>query len=366
MVIYLLCYLSVGLLLYNFENKKQKNQKLVIFICIMMLSLLAGFRNVSVGTDVGIYANGVYLTASKVSSIKELFDYLFHSSLHTINEIESAYLFVSFIGAKIFRSLFGPLFLTSLIINTGVFIGLYRIKEHLSYSTAIMVYCFMLYQNTYNLMRQWMAMAIIIYGIKYIYDRKLIKYVITVLIAMLFHRSAFIGISLYLIALYMEKPRNFSRQAVVVVGTVLGIVFFQPIVMALTSSGILTTKYLKYSVGNSVSLFWQELAVRVPAIAMCAVLYKPLKKSDEHHAFWFIIMFIEAAISQLHSVADIATRISGYFVVSRIIEMSLACKIGDQKHRMIAKSLVAAYIILYWFVMYIFLGYGDTYPYVFM
>ena len=66
MVIYILCYLSVGVLLYNFEKKKK--QKLVIFICIMILSLLAGFRDVSIGTDVRIYANGVYLAASKVSS----------------------------------------------------------------------------------------------------------------------------------------------------------------------------------------------------------------------------------------------------------------------------------------------------------
>ena len=251
MVIYILCYLSVGLLLYNFEKQKPRNQKLIIFVCIMILSLLAGFRDASVGTDVMVYAYGVTLEAAKVSNFKGLFDFLFNSSAHLVNEIESAYLFIAFIGVKIFKSLFGTLFLTSLIINTGVFVGLYRVKEHLSYNIAVIVYCFMFYQNTYNMMRQWMAMAVIIFGIKYIYDRNLIKYVITVLVAMLFHRSAFIGVSLYLIALYMEKPRNFWRQAVVVVGTVLGIAFFQPIVMALTSSGILTTKYLKYAVGNS-------------------------------------------------------------------------------------------------------------------
>ncbi len=364
MIIYLLCYLTISILLYNFE--KQKHQKLVVFLCIMILSLLAGFRDVSIGTDVEIYANPVYLAASKVSNAKELLNYLFHSPLHTINEIESAYLFVAFIGTKVFKSLFGTLFLTSLIINTGVFVGLYRIKEHLSYNIAIMIYCFMFYQNSYNLMRQWIAMAIIIFGIKYIYDRNLLKYVITVLVAMMFHRSAFIGIILYLIALYIEKPRNFARQVVVVVSTILGVVFFQSIVAALTSSGILTMKYLKYAVGDSVSLFWQELAIRMPAIALCLVLYKPMKKYDEHHVFWFLMLFIEAAISQLHSVMDFATRIGSYFLVSRIIEMSMACKIGDMKNRATIKTLVMVYAILYWFVMYIYFGYGNTYPYVFM
>ena len=364
MIIYILCYLSVGILLYNFE--KQRHQKIAVFLCIMLLSLLAGFRDVSIGTDVKIYANGVYFAASKVTNVKELFNFLFHSSLHTVNEIESAYLFVAFVGAKVFKSLFGTLFLTSLVINIGVFAGLYRIREHLSYNIAIMVYCFMFYQNTYNLMRQWMAMAIIIYGIKYIYDRNLFKYIITVLVAMLFHKSAFIGISLYLIALYMEKPRNLLRQVVIVVGAVLGVVYFQTIVLALTSSGILTVKYLKYALGENVSLFWQELVIRIPPIALCAVLYKPMKKTDEHHAFWFIIMLIEAAISQLHSIMDFATRIGAYFWVSQIIEMSVACKIGRRNQRVLSKSLVMSYVILYWFVIYIYFGFNDTYPYMHM
>lgn len=364
MIIYLICYLSVCTLLFNFE--KQKHQQLVIFACIMILSLLAGFRDNSVGTDVKIYANGVYLAASRVSNIKELLEFLFHSKLHTVNEIESAYLLVAFIGTKIFKSLFGTLFLTSLIINTGVFVGLYRIKEHISYNIAIIVYCFMFYQNTYNMMRQWMAMAIIIYGIKHINDRNLIKYLITVLVAMLFHKSAFIAISLYLIALYMEKPRNLSRQIIVILVTVLGVVFFQPIVVTLTSSGVLTTKYLKYAVGGSISLFWQELAVRAPAIALCGVLYKPMKNSEKHHAFWFIMMLIEAVISQLHSIMDLATRIGAYFSVSRIVEMSVACKVGNSDQRVLVKSLVVAYVVLYWLVMYIYFGFGDTYPYKFM
>lgn len=359
MIIYILCYLAVYILL----NYIEKNQKLVIFVCIMILSLLAGFRDVSIGTDVRIYANGVYIAASKVSNFKELFDYLFVSSLSTINEIEPGYLFIAFVGAKVFKSLFGTLFLVSLVINTGVFVGLYRIKEQLSYKIAVMIYCFMFYQNTYNLMRQWMAIAIIIYGIKYIYDRKLIKYVITILAAMLFHRSAFIGIVLYLIAVYMERPRNFSRQVLVVLGTVLGVVFFQPIVVALTSSRIITAKYLKYAMGEGVSLFWKELAIRIPPILLCSVLYKSMKKADKHHAFWFIIMLIEAIISQLHSVMDFATRVGAYFWVSQIIEMSTACRIGDRSHRILSKGLVMLYVVLYWFVMFIYFGYNDTYPY---
>lgn len=343
MFIYLFCYLLVSILLYGFE--RQKHQWLVIFLCIMILSLLAGFRDVSVSTDVRIYAQSVYYAVSGVSNIAELFNL----PVYTINGIEIGYLVLAFIGSKIFGSLFGLLFLTSLIINTGVFVGLYRIKERLSYNIAMIVYCFMFYQNTYNMMRQWMAMAIIIYGIKYIYDRNLFKYIVVILVATLFHRTAFIGILLYAIAAYVEKPHNLWRQTVVLTLAVIGVIFFQYFVTSVISE--IMPKYLHYADGDEVSLFWQELATRIPAIALCAVLYKPMKTHDEHHAFWFLMMLVEMIISQLHSIMDFAGRIGSYFNASRIIEMSIACKIGRRNQRILSKSLVVMYAVMYWFVM---------------
>ncbi len=361
MVIYLACYGAIGLLLYKFE--KHNHKKAILIICILVLSLLAGFRDQTIGVDVRIYAKGVCSAADRVSSLKEAEEYLFQSALHKINGIETGYLLMALIGEKVFGGLFGVLFITSLITNIGIFAGLYRIREHISFDVAIMIYCFMFYQHTYNMMRQWMAIAVVIFGIKYIYDRRLIKYIAVILIAMLFHRSAFIGMGLYVIALYMDRPRSRMRQLTVLAAVVFGVAFFQTIVQTMVFSGILTAKYLPYAMGNSVSIFLPELIIRTPPILLCGLLYVPLKQNDEHHAFWFLIMLVETAISQLHSVMDFATRIGAYFTVGQIIEMSMACKLGEQKQRFIVKSLVILYAVLYWFVIYIYFGYNETFPY---
>lgn len=361
MVPYLICFLATGLLLFNFEKSKYK--KTLIWIVVILLSLLAGFRDMNIGTDVRGYAYSCYLAAARVHNFSQLIDFMFKSLLAKAQEIEPGYLFVVFLGTKLFRGIFGPLFLTSLIINAGVLFGLYRIRDHLSFNIAAAIFCFMYYEQTYNLMRQWMAMAVIIFGIKYIYDRKPLKYLLCVLAAMCFHQSAFIAVALYIIFVFMEKSRLKFTGVLVVGASVIGIMIFQPLVKSLISSGILTDKFLHYAEGDGVPFFLPELLVRLPAIAICSVMYKPMKQRDSHHPYWFVLMIVEAVISQLHGIMDFAARISAYFYIAQIVELSTVCTVGDRKQRTLIKLLVIAYAVLYWYVMYIYFGYSDTYPY---
>lgn len=360
MVPYLICFLATGLLLFNFEKSKYK--KTLIWIVVILLSLLAGFRSIDVGVDVRVYAYPNFLIAKDVHGSRQLSDFMFNSRFAQL-EVEPGYLFVVFLGTKLFRGIFGPLFLTSLIINAGVLFGLYRIRDHLSFNIAAAIFCFMHYERTYNIMRQWMAMAVIIFGIKYIYDRKPLKYLLCVLAAMCFHQSAFIAVALYIIFVFMEKSRLKFTGVLVVGASVIGIMIFQPLVKSLISSGILTDKFLHYAEGDGVPLFLPEILVRLPAIAICSVMYKPMKQRDSHHPYWFVLMIVEAVISQLHGIMDFAARISAYFYIAQIVELSTVCTVGDRKQRTLIKLLVIAYAVLYWYVMYIYFGYSDTYPY---
>lgn len=361
MLIYLLCFMAIGLLLFNFEKSRYKI--MLILIAVILLSLLAGFRDVTVGVDTSGYALSCYRAAEKVQGFRQLVDYMFNSSLAKVYEVEPGYLFIVFLGTKLFRGMFGPLFLTALIINAGVLFGLYRIRKNLSFNMAAMVYCFMYYVVTYNMMRQWMAMAVVIFGIRYIFDRKPFKYLLCILVAMCFHQSAFIALALYLIFIVMERVHLRFASAIVIGLAVIGVMAYQTIVNWLVANGMLTTKFLHYAEGESVSFFLPELLVRLPAIVICSVMYIPMKQKDSHHPYWFALMIVEAIIAQLHSVMDYATRIGAYFSVAQMVELSTVCTVGDRKQRTMVKMLVLAYAVLYWFVMYIYFGYNGAYPY---
>jgi hypothetical protein len=70
-------------------------------------------------------------------------------------------------------------------------------KTSTSRYESLIIFFAMFYLTTLSTLRQSTAVAIIFYGFKYIKKKKLIKYIITCIIAFNFHRSAIIGFLLY-------------------------------------------------------------------------------------------------------------------------------------------------------------------------
>jgi hypothetical protein len=70
-------------------------------------------------------------------------------------------------------------------------------KLSISKYESLIIFFSMFYLTTLSIIRQGTAVAIIFYGFKYIKKKKLIKYIITCIIAFNFHRSAIIGFLLY-------------------------------------------------------------------------------------------------------------------------------------------------------------------------
>lgn len=357
-MIYLLCYITVGFLLTNIDKYGSKINKIIIFSAITILTLLAAFRDKTIGVDVQGYALYLFQAAERVS------DWSGFTSYQEDSVQEIGYDFLVLICAKLFHSLNGVLFGTALLINCGVIIGLYRIRKHISISFAALAYCFLFYQETYNAMRQWIAMAIIIFGIVYILDRKLLKYCITVTTATLFHTSAIIGLLLYPIAELVRKKNDTKWLILIIAVASFCVLNFGVIVEYCIDSGWINARYLYYATGDDLTYSLPMTIVRIPPIALCAVLYRDMNRKDEFHKVWFLFLILDLIISQLHSIMDFAQRIGAYFTIAQMFDMSLAVKVGNFRQRALVKVLVLLFLLMYWYVYYIYNNFGDTYPYI--
>lgn len=360
MVIYLICYIVVGLLLINIDRYGNKINKFTLFVSIAILTLLAAFRKETIGVDVRGYALSMFVNAKTASGFNGFIYYMEHAS------IEWGYKLLVYICTKIFRTLSGVLFGTALLINCGVVIGLYRVRKHIPVSLASLAYCFLFYQETYNMMRQWIAIAIIVFGITYIYEKNLVKYGITVLVAALFHTSAIIAILLYFVVEIVRRRNSVKWQLLTIFGTLFCVININFIMQYFVNLGWLNERYMYFVTGNALTFSFPMFIVRVPPIAVSAVLYKEMRKRDELHKGWFLFLIIDLIISQLHSVMDFAQRIGSYFTISQMYELSLAANVGKLKQRIFVKVLVIMFLIMYWYVYYIYLNFGNTYPYVAM
>lgn len=342
----------------NIDKYGNKINKVLIFLSIAILTLLAAFRDQTIGVDVRGYALYSFREAESVTDWNGFISY------HINTVLEIGYRYLVFICAKLFHSLNGVLFGTALLVNGGVIIGLYRVRKHIPISFAVLAYCFLFYQETYNVMRQWIAMAIIIFGLVYIYERKLIRYIIIVAVAFLFHKTAIMGLALYAIAELIRKKHSAKRQILIVMAVLLCVTNFSVIVNLLIKNGLIDNRYVYYTIGNALAFSWQMTIVRVPPIIVSFILYKSMSNKDELHKVWFLFLIIDLIISQLHSIMDFAQRIGCYFTIAQMFEMSLAVSVGDRKQRTFLKTGVLLFIIMYWYVYYIYFNFGNTYPYI--
>lgn len=184
MEIYFIITIIVFCFMNIYKNKKGKIPFLLnTIIPVMILIIFAGIRY-GIGTDYKQYQILYENTANSSEYIAE-----FSSN-------EYGYIFLM----KFFNILHID-YNTFLIIIEAItlIIFTYSIKKmSIEFSISFLAFiCLGLYGNTFNIIRQMLAAAIISIGIPYIQERKLKKFIIVIVIASLFHISSIIMIPLY-------------------------------------------------------------------------------------------------------------------------------------------------------------------------
>ncbi|NNH34595.1 EpsG family protein [Acinetobacter sp. NIPH 2377] len=163
-------------------EKYSINRKSYFFLLITLCTF-ASIRNYSVGTD----------TSNYVSFFISGIDYKYY--IYDPN-VELGYQFLVYNILKFTHNYALYLLTVSIIV---VSLMLYSIRKYSkNYILSIYIYItFGFYTFLFNTLRQAIALAILFYGVKYFLEKKLIKYLIIVFIASLFHVSAWIMIPFY-------------------------------------------------------------------------------------------------------------------------------------------------------------------------
>ncbi len=101
----------------------------------------------------------------------------------------------------------------ALIINGLIILRLWKLKSQISFSFAVFIYTTTYYAMTFSGIRQWLAISIIFFGSKYIFELKYSKFVFSVLIASLFHNSAILALILLPLDMLTSKLK-YRKQKV--------------------------------------------------------------------------------------------------------------------------------------------------------
>lgn len=199
MVMYIFIFFLLIILSKLFTKKYTNN------ICFIILFIFSAIR-FDVGWDFQVY----YSLATKFDYLKYSIFITKSETLLKINQVWEKELWLYFVMEPLNKVLYKVgWFLKSpqLIIGLYSFLILFFIKKGLDYKKKkdyeiwLFFYSFPLfYFHSLSTMRQWLAVSIIFFSYKYIEDRKGIKFILCVLIAGLFHYTAFLLAILYFIS----------------------------------------------------------------------------------------------------------------------------------------------------------------------
>lgn len=178
-------YLLVGLISYilaaRSENCTNKNKALFYAILTgVALSILPALRAESVGIDTELYVP-IFTEALKGGNTQRLFGW------------DPGFAFIVKLLLTVFPSEQALLAIAAFTTNLLIVYRFYELREYASFKICVLLYYALIYSCTYNIFKQFTAIAIVFYATRYIGKRKFIHYTALVLLATMIHQSAMLG-----------------------------------------------------------------------------------------------------------------------------------------------------------------------------
>ncbi len=204
MWIYLLIFFSI--LIAYISNPNKNISKTALFWIIMGLGLFVGLGDMLGGYDRYIYGE---LFDSSANSIREG-KWLTETYIYGLYSREIGYItfnyFMGFLTANRYIYILVLTLIAYYLIFRSFSQNLYN------YLFGIIIFLGLYFFFTFTYIRQMLAAVILWNSIKYIIDKKLIKFILVVILAASFHNSALLFLPLYFVA-----HRIYKAQYVVIV-----------------------------------------------------------------------------------------------------------------------------------------------------
>lgn len=344
MLIYLTIFFFAVVLSCISQKTKKKLSILTYVIAVLPMIIIAGYRDIEIGSDTCAYPLQVY-------------DDRANYSFNALSSIEPLY---SFLGhfTYLVKGDFNTLLLITHIIIIGCFFGgFWRLRKEVPLWMSTFFFCFLFYNTSLQISRQSLALGVIFLGFSYLKERKLLIYFISVLVGFFFHKSALAAI---FIIPFIYLKENSALQKLILFGVVASLVLFSYFLSSLVAFQMFD-KYETYAEGGDYEgkLSYSELILRILFIYFLIVVSK-LKLSSPQILLFFTEFFLN--LLQIRSRFLGRTGYYMYILYFWYIPFNLNNKIRSTNN-ILWRYFIFTFIVIYWWFIYIYGNAGETYPY---
>lgn len=359
--------------IFSYTLSKPK-QSFMYYACIaaalLIPSLLAGLRDSSIGTDVGVYGDYWLEYAEKYQH--NFFAYIKMASEQSIGLI---YALLNYISAFLTDDKKVFYFLLSFIETLMVYLGVRGFKDKISVPFAMFCYYTIFYNNTLNLLRQSLAVAFVCFSYQFLVKNKYKAFWIVTVLAVLSHNSAVIALILFFVWEYLKRCDTKASVYVSNVALFFVISFimvaYKPFLQFFVEQHILPERFLLYIQSTDVTGgrlirigFWILIGI------FAYVAFYKMINYDSRNKFLMTCVTMSAAFSLILFMGNVyAIRVAYYFDGTAIIFIPMIPKVYKIKvdnagnMRYLVYLILAVILVVRWYLEYVRSLNGQTYPY---
>lgn len=369
MAVYIVVFLISVFLLYYADSKRFRGLgvKICVGIALLLPCLIAGLRADSVGTDVAVYLKPLFQKAQLADSFQQFCSariYKIDSMTYaSVGEYEIGFLVLCYLHAKVFNSMPLLLFTIQALTVIPIYKGLRAFSKNQPVWLGMCVYYLMFYNMTLNMMRQWIAMAFLLYAFQFMESRQYRRYFLTVGVAVLFHYSAVLGIAIFFVYQLVAKENPYNKRLKVILLILIGIGSILGLDLLVNLISLLGMRYRSYFSG-SLMLMPNQLLYRLPVLLLLIWRWKYLKEASPYADFFLVLIFYDLLASQLTSIFSQSARIGLFFSEYYMLVYPTICMAsGSKKNRQAMKVITLCYLVIYWLYTYVYMNASETIPY---
>ncbi len=350
MAVYILLALVI-LILPRFKI----NKKTYCIIVGVLMTLVVGCRSINMGMGDTRYVYVSIFDQIRNMNLTETFNFIINADIEIVfYMLTRIYIFITS-NVQIY------LLLLSIPINYAVSRFIYK-HSNMPALSFILYFSLNYFAFSFTLLRHCIALAIILWSYDYLKEGKLKQFIVTVIIAGLFHRTAWI----FILAYPLRKVKFDYKIAMIAIAIALFIsrVFGIQIYNAIFHDIIASSRYAMYidPNGNTLTFFAINLLILIVSI----ILIKMSKKDEEmqKNNLMLNLQTVGICLASTMTFFSEMFRISTFFTIFSIVLLPNTLSIlNNKKTRIIVEIGMYIVFIAYFFC---FTMYNNAiYPYQF-
>lgn len=302
MLVYWFNILSIPIwysLIINSKLKKTKQTNLLLVIIFFQWLIIASLRHLNVGWDTPTYADYFESISSYGVSLSFI-----------AFRLEPFYILLNYAVGFLSKSPHFLYFVVAFLIYSLILRRMPR-YSFIPWLSCFLFIAFGFYNFSINILRQSISIAIIIFSLKYIVDRKSLAFLICVLIATLFHYTSIVFIITYPL---FNLPINLKSYIIIIIASLLASYLILPRIMRFVISA--NPYYEMHLSGNGSSGF--GMLSMIILTTLCSLILFKGKPIDGYGRLWFIMLFIATGMQFASLKISILVRLVYFWQISMI------------------------------------------------